>query len=191
MENTNDVRKRLISEGIRILSDEGSEKLSLRRVAQSCGVSCAAPYKHFRDKTDFILCVVDTVNQEWFDRQAQALNSLGNDVDEQLRIVCKEYLRFLWEHPSFCAIITQRDESTGKWHIHRLFDQSTLTQKLIRQYAEKYKLSTDETFRRTYVIRAIIYGAAMMTQLDGMQLDEGTLLSLYAAIDAQFVNSST
>ena len=88
MEGTSDIRQRLIDEGIRALSEEGAEKLSLRRIAQNCGVSCAAPYKHFRDRTDFIMTVVDAANQEWFDQQNLALSAMNSDTGERLRMVC-------------------------------------------------------------------------------------------------------
>ena len=44
------VKERLILEGLREIETRGLAELSLRRVATACGLSCAAPYKHFADK---------------------------------------------------------------------------------------------------------------------------------------------
>ena len=109
-----DVRQRLIEAGVRELAQYGAQAFSLRRVAQACGVSCAAPYRHFRDKQELIQAVADAINRDWFARQTRALEPLKDDVAAQLRAVCKEYLRFLRDNPNFCALITQWDEQTGK-----------------------------------------------------------------------------
>ena len=45
-----DLKNALIRAGIEILSKEGVQALSLRKVAKQAGVSHAAPYAHFADK---------------------------------------------------------------------------------------------------------------------------------------------
>ena len=47
------VRTRLIVAGINELEERGVKDFSLRRVALAAEVSCAAPYRHFKDKDDF------------------------------------------------------------------------------------------------------------------------------------------
>ena len=92
MDGSSAVRDRLIDAGIRELEAYGAQGFSLRRVAQVCGVSCAAPYKHFKDKQALIEAIADTLNSRWLDRQAEALGELGGDPGAQLKTICKEYL---------------------------------------------------------------------------------------------------
>ena len=54
----------LIRQGLRMLAENGEEKLSLREVAKHCGVSSAAPYSHFKNKDDFIRAIIDYVMLE-------------------------------------------------------------------------------------------------------------------------------
>ncbi len=58
MDNTNyhhgNLKKDLIEHGLIIINSDGFEGLSLRKVAKACGVSHAAPYKHFKSKDDLI-----------------------------------------------------------------------------------------------------------------------------------------
>lgn len=185
MEDSRDVRDRLIAAGIRELTEHGIQQFSLRRVAQNCGLSCAAPYKHFRDKQALIGAVSDAINRDWFTRQAQAVAHLAGDTRAQLRVICKEYLRFLRDNPNFCALITLRDEHTGKWHLNRLFDQSSLTKKLIAQYAAERRMTEMDVYCRVYAIRAMLYGAAMMNQHDDMRLTDPALEALDRMIDGQ------
>ena len=44
------LKQALIEAGIEILNVTTPEQLSLRKVANQCGVSHAAPYKHFKNK---------------------------------------------------------------------------------------------------------------------------------------------
>ena len=47
-------RERLILAGIKVIEENGVSGFSIRRTAAECGVSCAAPYKHFKDKEDLM-----------------------------------------------------------------------------------------------------------------------------------------
>ena len=187
MDGTSAVRDRLIEAGIRELETNGVHGFSLRRVAQTCGVSCAAPYKHFKDKRALIEAIAETLNSEWFNRQETMLRRFGSDPGAQLRAICKEYLKFLCENPNFCALITQRDESTGKWHLNHLFNQSSRTKRLIVQYATEHNMSDEDVYSSVCAIRAVLYGAAMMNQNDDMRPTEATIEILSRMIDSQFL----
>jgi len=187
MDGSSAIRDRLIEAGIRELETNGVHGFSLRRVAQVCGVSCAAPYKHFKDKRAFIEAIAERLNTEWFNRQTEALGQLGDDVGAQLRAVCKEYLRFLCDNPNFCALITLRDESSGKWHLNHLFNQSSRTKQLIVQYAKAHNMTDEDVYSSVCAIRAVLYGAAMMNQNDDMRPSEATIEILSRMIDSQFL----
>lgn len=187
MDSSTAIRDRLIEAGIRELEQNGVQGFSLRRVAQSCGVSCAAPYKHFKDKRAFIEAIAETLNTEWFNRQEEALSKLGDDSGAQLRAVCKEYLRFLCENPNFCSLITQHDEASGKWHLNQLFNQSSRTKRLIVRYAAEHNMSDQDVYSSVCAIRAVLYGAAMMNQNDDMRPTDSTIEILSRMIDSQFL----
>lgn len=52
-----DLRAQLLREAQVLLAEDGIEKLSLRRLAERCGVSRMAPYHHFKDKHE-LLCAL-------------------------------------------------------------------------------------------------------------------------------------
>src|SRR5580658_4253983 len=52
-----DLSRALIDAARRILEAEGPAALSLRAVAREAGVSPAAPYHHFKDKTELLEAV--------------------------------------------------------------------------------------------------------------------------------------
>ena len=60
-----DVRKRLILAGLDELCEHGIRDFSLRRVALCANVSCAAPYRHFKDKGELIGGIIDFIFSKW------------------------------------------------------------------------------------------------------------------------------
>src|ERR1700722_15432457 len=52
-----DLSRALVDAARRILEAEGAVALSLRAVAREAGVSPAAPYHHFKDKTELLEAV--------------------------------------------------------------------------------------------------------------------------------------
>jgi AcrR family transcriptional regulator len=58
-ENQGGTREQLIRAGLQELNEYGIQNFSTRRVAKRCGVSCATPYKHFKDTQEFIAAILD------------------------------------------------------------------------------------------------------------------------------------
>lgn len=59
------LKEELIKNGLILLNSEGIEKFSLRKVATMCGVSHAAPYKHFKNKEEMLSAISYRVSQDF------------------------------------------------------------------------------------------------------------------------------
>ena len=60
-----DVRKRLVLAGLNELCEHGITDFSLRRVSVAAQVSCAAPYRHFKDKDELIGAIIEYIGSKW------------------------------------------------------------------------------------------------------------------------------
>ena len=156
------MREVLLMAGISEINAHGVTGFSIRRVAASCNVSCAAPYKHFVDKEDFIANIVDYVNGQWHARQAEILDSCGDDVRQQLIEMCCGYLDFLVDNPYFRSILLLKDEKYDNIYHRPRGEMSSRTQKLEQElYATK--IFTPEVFRRKlHTLRALMFGTMFM-----------------------------
>lgn len=93
-----DLKNALIKAGVEILSKEGIEGLSLRKVAQRAGVSHSAPYSHFPDKQSLIAAIsTEGFNQLYAELDA-AVSAHANDPKRQLLEGTRSYIRFAIEH---------------------------------------------------------------------------------------------
>ena len=64
----------LVLAGIKEIENHGLSDFSLRRVATLCGVSCAAPYRHFKNKNELILAILSYINSQWGILQQQIID---------------------------------------------------------------------------------------------------------------------
>ena len=93
-----DLKNALIKAGVEILSKEGIEGLSLRKVAQRAGVSHSAPYSHFPDKQSLIAAIsTEGFNQLYAELDAAVL-AYPKDAKKQLQQGALAYVQFALEN---------------------------------------------------------------------------------------------
>lgn len=89
-----DLKNALIKAGVEILSKEGREGLSLRKVAQRVGVSHSAPYSHFPDKQSLIAAIsTEGFNQLYSELDATIL-AYPKNPKKQLQQGARAYVQF-------------------------------------------------------------------------------------------------
>ena len=189
MEGNSISRERLIQAGIQELEQNGPASFSLRRVAQACGVSCAAPYRHFKDKQSLLLAIAAEYNTLWADRQKKAVENCGiNSPDDRLKAVCREYFLFLLDNPNYCMLATQTDTATSKWHLQHLMGETSPTRQLINAYCEKHHLPPQVADAKICLLRGLLFGVAMMVGAGELQLTAETIDALYHEMEAVFLS---
>jgi AcrR family transcriptional regulator len=108
-----DLRAELIREGLLILDREGCEGLSLRKVAKACGVSQTAPYRHFKDKNELILAIVEQAMQAFNQSLADAAGK-HDDPRLGLKEMGVAYVRFFVENPEYLRFLFFTDPELKK-----------------------------------------------------------------------------
>lgn len=162
------MRERLILAGIGEIERRGIQNFSLRQVATACGVSCAAPYKHFADKNDLLLAIILYINRQWYTQQSAIIAPYAEDPRRQLIEISMAYIKFLLDNPHFRSIIMLRDDSMAEPARRAKSQLSECTRRLIDEYCLSVSMAPDARRRKTYAVRSFIYGASLM-------LDNGEL----------------
>jgi AcrR family transcriptional regulator len=89
-----DLKNALIEAGVQILSEEGIEGLSLRKVAQRAGVSHNAPYSHFPDKQSLIAAISTEGFKQLYSELDTAISAYPDAPRQQLREGAWAYVQF-------------------------------------------------------------------------------------------------
>ncbi len=101
------LRQALIEAGIKIINDIGEDALSLRKVAAACGVSHAAPYAHFKDKTELIDAIKASVTEQ-FMKELEAAVSAAPDPEKAIINMGKSYVSFFLKNPDYYKFLFGR-----------------------------------------------------------------------------------
>jgi AcrR family transcriptional regulator len=89
-----DLKNALIEAGANILSKDGVNGLSLRKVAQKAGVSHTAPYAHFADKQALIAAIATDGYRRLYDSLAVVVQRYQADPARQLVEGAWAYVQF-------------------------------------------------------------------------------------------------
>jgi AcrR family transcriptional regulator len=97
-----DLRRALILAAERILEREGPQALSLRAVAREAGVSPAAPYHHFKDKSDLLAAI----SEAGFEALSEAIKSaVTADTENKLTTIGVAYVKFARDNPALYRVM--------------------------------------------------------------------------------------
>lgn len=156
-----ELKKALILEGIRQIEQNGINGLSLRKTATECGVSCAAPYRHFESKAGFVFSIISYVNGQWALLKEQISVSFKDDKRQMIIEICTATVLFWRANPNFRSVIMLDDKLLEKEQIkekNRISDEIAL---LVRSL---YK--GDEGKQAEFLVRSVLYGAAADKTVD-------------------------
>ena len=102
-----DLKHSLIEKGLEIISQDGEDNLSLRKVAMECGVSNAAPYAHFKNKDEFIAAIQQHIMDLFTESLEKAVEQYKNS-DAVLPMLGKAYVMFFYQNPLYFDFLFSR-----------------------------------------------------------------------------------
>ncbi|AAK80717.1 AcrR family transcriptional regulator [Clostridium acetobutylicum] len=99
------LKKDMIKNGLQLLTTEGYEAFSLRKVAKMCGVSHTAPYKHFKNKDELISAIIFEATQKFKKSLEETSIKYQHDFKTQVIEVGKRYIQFMVENPDYFKVL--------------------------------------------------------------------------------------
>ena len=153
------VRSRLLFSGLKELEEHGVSDFSLRRVAQDAGVSCAAPYRHFRDKDELISAVISFVLEGWTLLSGQISEIFAADSSALVTELAVAGLRFWIANGNFRTVIMV-NATMGRGQRGPLVEFDRPIAEAVRRYAEENGIADAE--RATFKLLSMLYGAVIL-----------------------------
>ena len=185
-ERIKNMREVLIQAGISEINEHGVTGFSIRRVAESCHVSCAAPYKHFRDKREFIAAIIEYVNEQWRVRQQEVLAACSDSMREQIVEVSVNYVRFLMEKPYYRSILMLKDADFDNIYHKVRGHLSSRSQQLERDFFSTVTWDHNTQRRKLHLVRAMIFGTIFMFDTGELVYNDETMANFRYSIDREF-----
>ena len=185
-ETTRDLRQDLIEAGIEEINMYGANDFSVRRVANACGVSTAAPYKHFKDKKEFIGAIIDYVNEQWAVEQDRLLASCADDPRTQMVTVAVGYIKFLMEKPYYRQTLMLKNAEFDNLYHRKRGEINSRTEHIMQRVKEAYHLSDEKWERKALMVRSLLFGSVFMFDSGEFEYNEKALENLRYIIDREF-----
>ncbi|MBQ8753090.1 MAG: TetR/AcrR family transcriptional regulator [Clostridia bacterium] len=171
------VREQLIVAGIAELEAHGIPDFSLRRVAAACNLSCAAPYKHFKDKDALIEAIFAYIREQLRLLLAQVEAVYAGDPRRQLVESCVAYVRFCLANPHFRAVMTLSGGS---------LPLADTVEPLLRRCAPE--ATPERRQEQALVLRALTHGAALLLESGELPNDERFMERFRRRLHAELEN---
>jgi AcrR family transcriptional regulator len=146
-----DLRTALLDEAAAMIAEGGTDSVTMRALGERLGVSRAAAYRHFEDKTALLVAVAAA----GFRRLNERLQDIGAGAPssslERARRMGEAYVRFALENPAHYRLMYGR-EAMGRQNLPELREAgSELFEQLvevIRAYQESGGIKREDPARR-------------------------------------------
>ncbi len=104
-----DLRAALLSEAAAMIAEGGVGNMTMRSISARLGVSRAAPYRHFPDRSS-LLCAVAAAGFERLTRRLRSIDAAARRPSiDRFRRMGDEYVRFGVENPAHYRLMYGRE----------------------------------------------------------------------------------
>lgn len=181
-----ETKEKFIDSALQELYLYGTAGFSIRNVAKNCGLSCAAPYRHFKSKNELIEEVIKAVAARWQKRVTALLENHGGTLRRQILDICIAYIKFLCENPGYFTVAVMNEKFLNPEQIRQKSLISPAVNEVINDYCASVNMSAEAKKRKTFIVRAMLIGAAEMMTADSLHYTEENLQMVRDCIDREF-----
>ena len=172
------VRTRLILAGLDELCRHGVRDFSLRRVALAAQVSCAAPYRHFKDKDELILEIIRYIFSKWELLCREIESAFFCDPARLVVELAAANVGFWVANGNFRSVLMLEagaDAADGAREELRRFDAPVLS--AISEYARRSSLDPERVRELEFHVTSLVYGTVMLV-VSGKESDSVRAVAL-------------
>lgn len=169
-----DVKTRLILAGIMELEEHGLRDFSLRRVAAGADVSCAAPYRHFRDKEELILAIIAYIRESWELLAENITTAFANNTTDRVVNLTVAALRFWLANGNLRSVLMSGQDELGeekRREVNR-FDAPIIA--AVRNLAAERGVADSEEL--AFTVLALVYGTVTLVCCGSVGISDGESL---------------
>ena len=179
-------KEKFLNAAVDEINKYGIVGFSMRRAAKACKLSSGAPYKHFKSKNEVISEIFKMINNRWHERQLEILSGCDGDLMDKLLEISIGYVKFLYENPKFQSILMMNDSSFDTIQFTEKMKMSDISADLVKQYCISVSMPEDVARRKTYVVRSLIYGAALLLSSGDFKYGEDSINTIRKCMQREF-----
>ncbi|WP_448549136.1 TetR/AcrR family transcriptional regulator [Thalassotalea fusca] len=177
-----DLKQTLLDAATEMINIHGIEQLSLRKLAESVGVSRTAAYHHFADKNDLLCAIASQGFCKWREQTDQLVHDTTLSTEDKYRAFVHQYLKFATENANtydlmFGRAIWKDNNSTEELRsvAYPCFDYQVTMAK--QWQAQGLLPNNEQSLRLAQVIWGTLHGIARLI-IDGIYTDASNITEM-------------
>lgn len=159
-----DLRASLVEEAAAMISEAGAASVTMRAIGGRLGVSRAAPYRHFPDKTSLLVAVAVEGFKRLNDRLQSSVGTPQSSL-ERLRQMGEQYVRFALEHPAHYRLMYGKEALARQQQPELREAAGALLEHLvdvIRVHQQRGEIERKDPRAQAYVAWSAVHGLASL-----------------------------
>jgi AcrR family transcriptional regulator len=160
------LREALIAAALKMVKEQGAERVSVREVAKRAGVTSGAPFRHFPSRTTLMTAVAEQAMRRFRDEIVRALEEVKSDAPlDRFRALGTAYMRWVVRNPAHFQVISNRTliDFDGSESLRRdNAEVRDLMEQLLTEQRQRAPLLRDDIKAISFAARALAYGIARM-----------------------------
>lgn len=177
-----DLKTELLETGIKLVSEEGFESFSLRKLAVECKVSHQAPYSHFENKEKFLEAMQNYITQK-FSFELQNTVSACIKAENPLEELGKTYFNFFVDNPNYFHFLFGQAninlDLTKSADIEKNYKPYEIFKTLVLQILNANKVEENNKNDIVIALWAFIHGLTSLATMKNVKYDDDWKLKLH------------
>lgn len=177
------LKRTMIEEGIKYINQHGIESISLRKLAFLCNVSHAAPYKHFKDKDDFINQIIMYVVDKFTDTLTEIFDEYRGTTDIMTELGIRYvdffaknpnyyYIMFFHNQVDFGIVFSDQTDQVNNFPPYEILKSSAI------KFMEMAGIAKEEYDDQILFMWSLVQGLASIYTLNGVEYNEQEKLKI-------------
>ncbi len=168
------LRQALIDAGVKIINEEGEDKLSLRKVAAACEVSHAAPYAHFKDKEELLAAIKRNVTERFMGELEKDMEK-AESAEQAILFMGKTYVSFFSKNPDHFKFLFANQKLVAHLRMDKEYPDDyppfLLLKSTYKKYLEEKSIKMDYKEQEAGLLKiwASVHGLASIACMTGVE----------------------
>ena len=159
------LKAELIERGLEYIDRYGSETLSMRKLADAAGVSCAAPYAHFKNKEAFLGSVQEYITEKFLDALTESEKNCADRSSVMLDLG-SSYVKFFYSNPLYYKFLFNGRVSDLKTYEPFVFFEK-VAEEWMASFSGAFE-NSDSGHYMTLALWSMVHGLAQMVTINGV-----------------------
>ena len=168
------LKNELIEVGIKIVSEEGIEHLSLRNISRQCGVSHNAIYRHFDNKEQMVDCCREYVTQKLTEYLRCSIEGHNISEFDTLKLLGLSYINYYKEHPTYFNFLyrkTNLEIIFSMKEVEENYPPFEVFREVCCAYCKQHNLKEEIGLKKLITIWSIMHGVISLIISPNIKID--------------------